>query len=137
MAERLRPVLDGSFHPKGHSAETEVILIVMTDGVPSDTNFAGLRQLVQSKVKNVYVTFLMCTEEDEIVEQYNTYVDNIPNVDITDDYLSEKKEVEAHGRKLSYYKWLAKAVLGGKMPKYDAMDEPAKGGDGGGCCTIA
>ena len=30
---------------------------------------------------------------------------------------------------------MAKAVLGGKMPKYDHMDEKRAGG--GGCCVIA
>mmetsp|Transcript_7294 Transcript_7294/g.21542 ORF Transcript_7294/g.21542 Transcript_7294/m.21542 type:complete len:298 (+) Transcript_7294:1283-2176(+) len=133
LAERLRPILDGSWHPKGHSSETEVILLVMTDGEPSDCTFDGLKQLVQQKVANVFVTFLMCTEEDDVVDQYNKYLDHIPGVDITDDYASEKKEVEALGRKLSYYKWLAKATLGGKMPKYDKMDEAGKGG----CCVVS
>ena len=48
----------------------------------------------------------------------------------------EKKEVEKLGNKLSYYKWMAKAVLGGKMPKYDHMDEK-KGAGGGGCCVVS
>ena len=153
----------------GHSRETEVILLVMTDGEPSDVTFDGLKGIVQQKVATVYVTFLMCTEEDDVasgavlprrastgsdlagsrsrldacrqtlrqvVGQYNKYLDRIPGVDITDDYMSEKQEVEALGRKLSYYKWMAKAVLGGKMPKYDHMDEKRAGG-GGGCCVIA
>ena len=45
--------------------------------------------------------------------------------------------MEKLGNKLSYYKWMAKAVLGGKMPKYDHMDEKRAGGGGGGCCVIA
>ena len=49
---------------------------------------------------------------------------------------AEKREVEAHGKRLSYYKWMAKAVLGGKMPKYDHMDEK-KGAGGGGCCVVS
>ena len=40
-------------------------------------------------------------------------------------------QVEGHGGKLSQNKWLAKIVLGGKMPKYDKMDEKK-----GGCCTV-
>ena len=106
----------------------------MTDGVPSDVDFGGLRRLVAAKHRNVFVTFLMCTEDDEVVAQYNRHIDKIPNVDITDDYLSEKKEVEALGNKLSYFKWLAKAVLGGKLAKYDQMDEVKAGG---GCCAVA
>ena len=136
LATRLRPLLSGAWHPKGHGAETDLILLIMTDGEPSDCSFSELRQLVGSKSPKVFCTFMMCTEEDDVVEQYNKSLDRLPGVDITDDYVSEKKEVEKLGNKLSYYKWMAKAVLGGKMPKYDHMDEKRAGG-GGGCCAIA
>jgi len=136
LATRLRPLLSGQWHPKGHGAETDLILLIMTDGEPSDCSFSELRQLVGQKSPKVFCTFMMCTEEDDVVEQYNKSLDRLPGVDITDDYVSEKKEVEKLGNKLSYYKWMAKAVLGGKMPKYDHMDEKRAGG-GGGCCVIA
>ena len=136
LGARLAPLLDGSWHPKGHGAETDLILIVMTDGSPSDVDFGGLTRLVAGKKANVYVTFMMCTEDDDVVGAYNRHLDRIPGVDITDDYVSEKREVEAHGKRLSYYKWMAKAVLGGKMPKYDHMDEK-KGAGGGGCCVVS
>ena len=137
LATRLRPLLSGQWHPKGHGAETDLILLIMTDGEPSDCSFSELRQLVGQKSPKVFCTFMMCTEEDDVVEQYNKSLDRLPGVDITDDYVSEKKEVEKLGNKLSYYKWMAKAVLGGKMPKYDHMDEKRAGGGGGGCCVIA
>mmetsp|Transcript_19282 Transcript_19282/g.57478 ORF Transcript_19282/g.57478 Transcript_19282/m.57478 type:complete len:276 (+) Transcript_19282:239-1066(+) len=136
LATRLRPLLSGQWHPKGHGAETDLILLIMTDGEPSDCSFSELRQLVGQKSPKVYCTFMMCTEEDDVVEQYNKSLDRLPGVDITDDYVSEKKEVEKLGNKLSYYKWMAKAVLGGKMPKYDHMDEK-KGAGGGGCCVVS
>ena len=36
LATRLRPLLSGQWHPKGHGAETDLILLIMTDGEPSD-----------------------------------------------------------------------------------------------------
>ena len=99
LGARLRPLLSGQWHPKGHSNETELIVLVMTDGEPSDVTFDGLRQMVGSKKPSVFVTFLMCTEDDDVVEAYNRHVDRLPGVDITDDYVSEKREVEAHGKR--------------------------------------
>ena len=87
--------------------------------------------MLQARSKSVYMSFLMCTHEDEVVEHYNKCVDPIWGCDITDDYVSERKECERNGNKLSQYKWMAKSVLGGKMGhKYDALDEkkvPATG----------
>ena len=51
---------------------------------------------------------LQLQEEQVVVEQDNKSLDRLPGVDITDDYVSEKKEVERLGNKLGYYKWMAK-----------------------------
>ena len=75
----------------------------------------------------------MCTEDDDAVEAYNRHVDRLPGVDITDDYVSEKREVEAHGKRLRTTERMAEAALRGKMPKYDHGRE--KGAGGGGCCS--
>merc|ERR1712100_605564 len=43
------------------------ILMVMTDGLPSDGSFDTLRQTVRAKRSNVYMNFMMCTSDDEVV----------------------------------------------------------------------
>ena len=48
------------WHPKGHSSETDLILLIMTDGEPSDITFDNLKNMVAAKKGNVYVTFMMC-----------------------------------------------------------------------------
>merc|ERR1711907_234301 len=99
--------------------------MIMTDGEPSDVNFDQLRRMITRKHERVYVSVMMCTEDDDVVEKYNKKVDPIPGVDVLDDYFSEKKEVERfRGRKLSLNKYLVKCVLGPKFPKWDNMDEP-------------
>lgn len=105
--------------------ETDRLLMVMTDGCPSDVSFEELRKMIRAKHKRVFVSVMMCTEEDDIVEKYNRQVDPIPGVDVLDDYISEKREVEQFkGRKLSMNKYLVKCVLGPKYPKWDNLDEP-------------
>uniref|UniRef100_A0A7S3NMD2 VWFA domain-containing protein n=1 Tax=Aureoumbra lagunensis TaxID=44058 RepID=A0A7S3NMD2_9STRA len=129
LMSKCKPILTGEWHPKGSDNDgNDLILLVMTDGEPSDCSFTELKQAIANKAKNIYVTFLMCTSEDEVVSKYNRYLDRIPFVDIVDDYHSEKKEVEHRGRHLSYFMWLGKSVLGAKLPKYDKMDE-------GKCCA--
>ncbi|KAJ8602349.1 hypothetical protein CTAYLR_004234 [Chrysophaeum taylorii] len=124
---RCEPILNGTWHPKQDRDESDLILLVMTDGEPSDCSFEELKRAVARKRKNVYVTFLMCTDEDNVVAKYNRFMDRIPGVDVCDDYVSEKREVERRGRRLTYYKWLGKAVLGSKLPKYDKLDEATCG----------
>ena len=52
-------------------------------------------------------------------------VDPIRGVDVHDDYLSEKTEVEGRGKKLSLNAYLVKCILGPKFAKWDNMDEDA------------
>jgi len=113
------------------------ILMVMTDGLPSDGSFDTLRQTVRAKRSNVYMNFMMCTSDDEVVDRYEDSVDAIPGVDVHDDFQSEKEQVEACGNRLSYNAYLAKCVLGAKFAKYDELDERKLGSNGPACaCSI-
>lgn len=135
LASALRSVFVGEWATAVKRAEIkEAILLVATDGEPTDTSFSGLSELIRNRPRQpfpYYVTFLMCTEQDDLVDRYDACIDNIPGCDVVDDYVSERKQVLAAGRERTFSrcKWLAKAVLGGKMPKYDKMDEK-------GCCSV-
>lgn len=111
------------------------LLMIFTDGEPSDVNFNQLQQIIRSKNhKQMFVSCMMCTDEDCVVEQYNRYIDPIPGVDVNDDYKSEKKEVKKKMRKnLSVNEYLGKCVLGPMMKKYDNMDGKSKDA---GCCVL-
>merc|ERR1711998_644613 len=99
------------------------ILMVMTDGCPSDGSFATLRQAVGAKGETVYVNFMMCTDDDDIVNKYEGAIDAIPGVDVHDDYQSEQEQARKCGNKLGYTRYLAKCVLGAKFLKYDCLDD--------------
>lgn len=130
LLANLQPVCDRTQRPSVTAKGAEhrpMIVIVMTDGQPSDTNMEGITRLLKRRdARDTYFTFAMCTENDAVVDAYNRAVDPCRGCDVSDDYESEKKEVEACGGKLSHDKWLAKIVLGGLMPKYDRMDDPRR-----------
>ena len=136
LCANLREVADGASwkrHSPTSNCEGDTICLVLTDGEPSDGPFSEVTNILKAKAANVFVTFLMCTDEDDVVTKYNRVVDPIPGCDISDDYASEKKEVERAGNKLNRNKWLAKCVLGGKLPKYDKMDSPKSSA----CCVVS
>ena len=136
LCANLREVTDGvswKRHSPTSNCEGDTICLVLTDGEPSDGPFSEVTNILKAKAANVFVTFLMCTDEDDVVTKYNRVVDPIPGCDISDDYASEKKEVESAGNKLNRNKWLAKCVLGGKLPKYDKMDSPKSSA----CCVVS
>ncbi|KAH8043748.1 hypothetical protein JL720_17319 [Aureococcus anophagefferens] len=70
------------------------------DGRLAERRRLGPDALAAGKKANASRHVAMCTEDDDVVGAYNRHLDRIPGVDITDDYASEKKEVEAHGRAL-------------------------------------
>lgn len=103
--------------------ESDRLVLIMTDGEPSDGSFSDLKRIVQQKTKGVYCSFMMCTDDDDVVDRYDRSVDRIPGVDVHDDYRSEQKQIAKRGKKLNLNTYLVKCVLGAKFAKYDKMDE--------------
>mmetsp|Transcript_961 Transcript_961/g.2062 ORF Transcript_961/g.2062 Transcript_961/m.2062 type:complete len:381 (+) Transcript_961:3-1145(+) len=124
LANNLQIAFTGSWNPK--RPDGEAIVLIATDGEPSDCSFRDMASLLTHRPRHFYCSFLMCTNEDDVVEQFNKTIDPIHGCDISDDYQSEKAERrKLHGKDLTKREWLAKCVLGGKFPKYDRMDDPA------------
>lgn len=77
--------------------ERKVLLIVATDGQPTDdAGNARIQQYVDvigSRHRGVYLTLLACTDDEDSVRWMNAVDHHIPNVDVCDDYHSERKEV--------------------------------------------
>ena len=130
LVARLQEYLDPQ-GPLGH----ERLVIVLTDGTPSDGTFGELARVVRSKPhEDVFVSFIMCTEDNAIVTNYEHHLDRIPGVDVNDDYLSEQKQAVGHGKTLTQNQYLVKCILGPKFEKYDQKDEVDAGC--GSKCTI-
>lgn len=106
-----------------HYGSNERIMMVMTDGSPTDGSFKDLRSTLRKKRTGVYVNFVMCTDDDDVVNAYESSIDDVKHVDVHDDYQSEKNQVEQCGGRLSYNSYLSKCILGARLAKYDNMDD--------------
>mmetsp|Transcript_110243 Transcript_110243/g.246375 ORF Transcript_110243/g.246375 Transcript_110243/m.246375 type:complete len:282 (-) Transcript_110243:199-1044(-) len=125
--------------------EKPVLLFILTDGEPNGgTRIFGqeLRQMV-NKVSTRYtfkVQIMPCTSDDDAVAWLNVIDREFAQVDVTDDYYSEKGEVIRAGRapKFTRGDWCLKAMLGPISQKFDEWDEGPRFGENVECdlCAI-
>lgn len=110
----------------------KLLIMIATDGCPTDNegnvDMNGFRSVVQRSTgcvsRMVCIQFLACSDNDDDVAWLNRMDKEIKNVDVTDDYESEKQEVLRTGRFHQFSKgdYVVKALLGGIDPSYDARD---------------
>jgi len=135
------PVEEGKFLRDQH----QTVVIVLTDGSPSDAgrdHYQGIkdslnrRQVVSQRVAhahdplsfdvgktNTYVSFVLATDDDNVVELYEKFDNGFVGVDVNDDFKSEKKEcLKKTGHKLTMPEYILK-ILMVFHPKYDGLDE--------------
>mmetsp|Transcript_28310 Transcript_28310/g.65647 ORF Transcript_28310/g.65647 Transcript_28310/m.65647 type:complete len:289 (+) Transcript_28310:52-918(+) len=110
--------------------EKPVLLMILTDGVPD----GGPRPFIRA-VKDVVAkrstphTFkfqvMACTPEDDDVEWLNVLDRELPQVDVTDDYHTERMQVLKAGKCSNFTRgdWCMKALLGPVSHKFDGWDE--------------
>jgi hypothetical protein len=107
-----------------------ILLFIMTDGVPNGgprAFTAELRKLVkkQSTHSTFKVQIMACTGDDDAIGYLNDVDVELKEVDVTDDYYSERAEV-MKARRVSRFTrgdWCLKAMLGPVSAKFDCMDE--------------
>ena len=113
----------------------DLITIIATDGAPSDFQDHGYSDPTHAVKKTLlnrpcfersFVTFLTCTDED--LEYLQKLDKKLRNVDESDDYASELKQVKKTKRCLhfSYGDYALKVLIGSKVRSLDVMDEKVK-----------
>jgi hypothetical protein len=135
--------------------ERKLLIVIATDGQPTDdagrTDIPSFLNTLRSTPATCFVQIMACTDDEESVAYLNEADRDIPRLDVTDDYRSERDEVRKHhGSKyaFSYGDYVVKALLGPVDPTFDQLDgggpRPAgggggggSGGEGGGCCVVA
>ena len=154
LTETLQKVL--SAHSE---SEKPVLFVIATDGMPNG-GIQRLKNVISEAISRPGRTFkfqiLACTDDDTQVGWLNEFDREYKEVDVTDDYHSEKQEVLRTGKCPSFKRsdWIIKALLGPISNKFDSWDEakranappPFKGASSSqqpqstkkdGCCTIA
>ena len=119
----------------------KLLVIVMTDGLPDGNisrrrrkcgDLKGVMELVLEKhslrgwEEWYYCSFVLCTEDDEVVSRYNEWDNKIHNFDVVDDYHSELREIRRHrGADFVFDRreYVAKIMLGSMDTYYDNLDE--------------
>lgn len=104
-----------------------MVILVATDGTPDDPQH--LMSVLRSRfphMYDVYVTFIACTDNKNDVAWMNDLDKSEPNVDVLDDYKSEREEVwKAQGRQVDYTKGdhIARMLCGPVFAEIDNLDQ--------------
>ncbi|CAF4170200.1 unnamed protein product [Adineta steineri] len=121
------------YHKKKEIEEGRLLILLATDGEPTDdygnVKIDELRQILKKErkpPKRVPVSIIACTDDKASMLYLNNWDEEIPNLDVVDDYKSEKKEIrERKGRTyaFSFGDYIVKILLGGIDRSIDLLDE--------------
>jgi hypothetical protein len=75
--------------------DRQLLIVVITDGAPTDGDHEDLFSALYYKKDNVHVSFAECTDREEDMEYLDRWDGRIRNFDNTDDYREELKRVKA------------------------------------------
>ncbi|CAF1117057.1 unnamed protein product [Adineta steineri] len=130
LVPALRKILAAK---RNQTFEKKLLILVATDGAPTNehgqTDIGALEAVLrQERTAQTYVTFLACTDDLESVNYLSNWDKTMPNLDVIDDYRSEKAEIQrvrGPSFPFSFGDYIVKALLGSIDPWFDALDERA------------
>lgn len=112
------------------SYEKKLLILVATDGAPTNeqgqVDVASLEAVLrQERTPQTYVTFLACTDDLNAVSYLSNWDKSMPNLDVIDDYASERAEIQrTRGGNFPFSNgdYVVKALLGSIDPWFDSLD---------------
>ncbi|CAF1479277.1 unnamed protein product, partial [Adineta steineri] len=127
-------VLRKVFQDKKKEIEEGTLLILLaTDGEPTDdygnVKIDQLRRILEEErkpPKRVPISIIACTDDKDSMLYLNNWDEKIPNLDVVDDYKSEKKEIrERKGQTyaFSFGDYIVKILVGAIDRSIDVLDE--------------
>eukprot|EP01064_Diplonema_japonicum_P015117 TRINITY_DN22884_c0_g1_i1.p1 TRINITY_DN22884_c0_g1~~TRINITY_DN22884_c0_g1_i1.p1 ORF type:complete len:303 (+),score=59.16 TRINITY_DN22884_c0_g1_i1:46-954(+) len=112
------------------SSERPVLLLIATDGEPNEGISAftnTVRSVISKKITTTTFKFqvLACTDDDDSVAWLDRFDKEFKEVDVTDDYYSERQQILKAGKVKVFtrFDWVAKILLGPIIAKFDSLDE--------------
>ncbi|CAF1548969.1 unnamed protein product, partial [Adineta ricciae] len=130
MVPVLKQVFQSELARRGR--DKKLLVFVATDGLPTDEfekeNPQELERLMQAErnVNTTHVSFLLCTDDPNCVERMKKWDRIMHNVDVTDDYETEKRRVlhcSGADYPFSYGDYIVKALVGAIVRQIDVSNE--------------
>ena len=114
--------------------ERNLLFIIFTDGSPNSENLSSSDAINEFKkaledrnpIYRIFVTIVACTDDEYSLKYLNNWDNTIPNLDVVDDYESEKKEIHSAAKAdtmFTYGDYIAKILLGSFVQEIDDLDE--------------
>eukprot|EP00927_Polykrikos_kofoidii_P080860 TRINITY_DN77855_c0_g1_i1.p1 TRINITY_DN77855_c0_g1~~TRINITY_DN77855_c0_g1_i1.p1 ORF type:complete len:249 (-),score=57.26 TRINITY_DN77855_c0_g1_i1:87-833(-) len=102
------------------------LFVILTDGLPDEGSAEFQKALSRAVSKGgCKIQIMACTSDDSAVGYLDEIDQKFEAIDVTDDYHTEKKQVENTGKLRQFNRgdWCMKALLGPVCQKFDAWDE--------------
>ncbi|CAF4501723.1 unnamed protein product [Rotaria sp. Silwood2] len=126
----LREILRNKQH---EIQERNLLILIATDGIPTDDDgyqdIGSLKKVLQyerNPTHRIPVTIIACTDDDQSMDYLNDWDKEIPNLDVVDDYRSEKRQIlqcQGNDFPFSFGDYIVKILLGGIDKWFDDLDE--------------
>jgi hypothetical protein len=104
----------------------QLLVVVITDGVPSDGEHYDLHNVLMNKGSNVHVSFAECTDNEEDMDYLDRWDGKIPNFDNTEDYREELQKIrnlQGPDFKFDYNDYVIKILLATFVRWYFKLDQ--------------
>lgn len=117
--------------------ERKLLILIFTDGSPTAQNLtseAAIQEFYNTlryrqPIDKLFVSIIACTDDEYAIGYLNDWDNKIPNLDVVDDYQSEKKQIYKAKRiktAFTFGDYISKILLGSFIKEIDKLDEPRK-----------
>lgn len=121
LGETIQAVLEDK-----QSCERNLLIIIFTDGQPNNMKLFMDVLKNRKPIDKIFVSIVACTDDKHAVGYLNNLDKQIKNLDVCDDYQSEKIEIQKiQGRNFSFSfgDYITKILLGSINSSMDKLDE--------------